>query len=172
MKNVLFAVMGLLALSVVPVSGHAAAHRLPGEKCGPAYDTVQIGTTAMADDRQNIIACLETGEKTQDGKDDSEWKAMTSSGGGGLTGGCAAGVYAAKTYYGTIPQPDGWYLYSTNLWGKGCDGKRIKSTSTEGALNGQHPCTAVASPGYVCGESSNASYDNQAVGSVCLCVKK
>lgn len=75
MKNILLGVLGLLALSLVPVSGHA---QMPGDKCG-GDDHVQVGTTRMATDRQNIIACLETGDTTP-GANVSEWKAMTSGG--------------------------------------------------------------------------------------------
>ncbi len=59
----------MLALFAGPLSAHA---ELPGQPCTAA----QIGTTKMADDKQNIIACLKTGDTTP-GANVSEWKAMT-----------------------------------------------------------------------------------------------
>ncbi|QQR68309.1 MAG: hypothetical protein IPI58_05465 [Alphaproteobacteria bacterium] len=58
----------MLALFAGPLSAHA---ELPGQPCTAA----QIGTTKMADDKQNIIACLLTG-KTKPANV-QEWKSFT-----------------------------------------------------------------------------------------------
>ncbi len=55
----------MLALFAGPLAAHA---EMPGQPC----QKVQIGTTKMADDKQNIIACLETGEVPQP----YQWKSM------------------------------------------------------------------------------------------------
>lgn len=55
----------VLALLAWPLSAHA---ELPGQPC----QQEQIGTTKLADDQQNIIACLETGETYQP----YQWKSM------------------------------------------------------------------------------------------------
>ncbi|QQR68234.1 MAG: hypothetical protein IPI58_05070 [Alphaproteobacteria bacterium] len=57
----------MLALFAGPLSAHA---EMPGQPCTAA----QIGTTKMADDKQNIIACLLTGKTAPENV--QEWKDM------------------------------------------------------------------------------------------------
>lgn len=161
-KSILLGVLGLLALSLVPVSGHA---QMPGEKC----ELERLGTTKRADDDQNIIACLKTGDTTP-GANISEWKAMTSSGSGGITGGCFA--------FATSKQPGISILRVSNSWGKGCGYKYRQLESSEFPKNepyspivaamGIDLCKAVEDAGYSCGISSFPGFD----GILCGCVKK
>jgi hypothetical protein len=76
MQKILLSVLGLLALSANPLAAHA---EMPGQPC----QKEQIGTTKMADDKQNIIACLLTGKVAPENV--QEWKSMSSGGGGGPT---------------------------------------------------------------------------------------
>ena len=107
----------MLALFAVPLAAHA---ELPGQIC----QKTQVGTTKMADDKQNIIACLETGNAQQA----YEWKSMTSGGGGGITGGCKASNAG-----------DGRYIVS-EVWGKGCSAGLVDpargASSHQGAVTG------------------------------------
>lgn len=193
MKNALFAVVGLLALSFVPVSGHA---QMPGEKCGGA-DKVQVGATKIATDSQNIIACLLTGN-TAPGANVSEWKAMTSSnnggggssgggssgggssGGGGITGGCdATMVYHESTAPSTYGKYDGYKIKSIeSLWGTGCDmkvlGKVVPYASSFGVPGSPSICHEVALPTYSCGDTYVAPAETvtPSVSFKCICVKK
>ena len=160
MKNALFAVVGLLALSFVPVSGHA---QMPGEKCGGA-DKVQVGTTKIATDSQSIIACLLTGN-TAPGANVSEWKAMTSSnngGGGGGNGGVTGGCFSYATSHrsggvpiaGQPPAPRGqeqlhYYVQPSERWGNGCVNETVMFDNMPSS-----PCQAVASFGYSCGPTA------------------
>lgn len=193
MKTALFAVVGLLALSFVPVSGYA---QMPGEKCGGA-DKVQVGTTKIATDSQNIIACLLTGN-TAPGANVSEWKAMTSSnnggggssgggssggggsGGGGITGGCE---YSVDLAYNSRDVATGYKVKMVyEVWGQGCDrssvGKNIVFNDHYGSS-----CSPVAAPGYACGLSrmdqvslsAASGLDNGYTPSgttACICVKQ
>ena len=194
MKNALFAVVGLLALSFVPVSGHA---QMPGEKCGGA-DKVQVGTTKIATDSQSIIACLLTGN-TAPGANVSEWKAMTSSNnggggssgggssgggdgsssGGGITGGCNA-----LLAYNSTP-PESSYKYTgykvisiSSLWGKGCDMKALNkvvlgNVVRDNTIGSFSLCNEIALPTYSCGASEDFTPDPMGSnGMKCICVKK
>lgn len=118
----------MLALFAGPLSAHA---EMPGQPCTAA----QIGTTKMADDKQNIIACLVTGNVAPENV--QEWKSMTSSG-GGVTGGCFISTLGSVS----------------DRWGQGCN-----STASG---SGTSICKRVAASGYSCGiifadESSSAS---------------
>lgn len=75
MKRIFFALLGLLALAVAPVSGHA---QTPGQSCKDAI----VGTTRMADDKKSIIGCLLTdkGEqvwKSTIGGSSGDWQCVT-----------------------------------------------------------------------------------------------
>lgn len=157
MKTAALVCLGLLALSLVPVSGHA---QMPGDKC----ELERLGTTKRANDDQNIIACLKTGEKTQDGKDDSEWKAMTSSGGGGITGGCSSSFFLKNNFIVNVE----------DSWGKGCSNKKVTVEKSVGpgvlTTYGSY-CKVAADVGYMCGLSNYLGNDFFALG-ICQCVKK
>ena len=139
----------MLALFAGPLSAHA---EMPGQAC----TTAQIGTTKMADDKQNIIACLETGKAAPENV--QEWKAMTSSeSGGGVTGGCYAWNY------------NNGGVSIEHWWGEGC--KPINSSGRATANPGaDHACSAAAKSGYECG----AVYDTGTNNTIfrCLCIKK
>jgi len=154
-KSILLGVLGWLALSLVPASGHA---QMPGEKCG-GDDKVVVGTTRMASDQQNIIACLKTGDTTP-GANVSEWKAMTSSGsGGGVTGGCSL------FYQGSDSQGTTTYQTEPNgNWGKGCRTDLVR-VDYYGLQNGRISfCAQMAAPEYACGPTGDIKS--------CICVKK
>ena len=159
MSKILLGIFGLLAFTAAPLAAHA---ELPGEICA---DNVQVGTTKMADDRQNIIACLETGEKAQNGKEIKEWKAMTSSGGGGVTGGCLA-------WFSYTQPPTG--LNVRGSWGKGCSDKTIpfKTTPNSNGVWGDNYefCKNAQDSGYSCGVVS--LFGNSVGGISCMCSKK
>lgn len=172
MKTALFAVVGLLALSFVPVSGHA---QMPGEKCGGA-DKVQVGTTKISTDSQNIIACLLTGN-TAPRANVSEWKAMTSSnnggggsGNGGMTGGCIFSTAPVSDFRGAITGAK--ISQIIGMWGTGCDkntvGKAIYSDPYGDA------CSQVASSGHDCGVVETTQLDSTGWGAAnrCICVNK
>ncbi|QQR68625.1 MAG: hypothetical protein IPI58_07195 [Alphaproteobacteria bacterium] len=124
----------MLALFAGPLSAHA---ELPGQPCTAA----QIGTTKMADDKQNIIACLETGKAAPENV--QEWKAMTSSGGGGgVTGGC------------TIDHPGNYRV--VGLWGKGCTTNIVPIPNSELSQSYWFPVPK-PEPGYACGPTGRIS---------------
>jgi hypothetical protein len=139
---------------------------LPGQPCQPE----QVGTTTMADDKQNIIACLLTGD-TGLGTYAQEWKSMSS--GGGITGGCDI------TYSSALDSQN--YINIKGTWGHGClpPNRYTSTTCVEpptqyngggelvaegcGAL-----CGMAQLPGYSCGEVSSSSGTPH---SNCACVK-
>ena len=179
MKTALFAVVGLLALSFVPVSGHA---QMPGEKCGGA-DKVQVGTTKIATDSQNIIACLLTGN-TAPGANVSEWKSMTSSnnggssgGNGGITGGCSIrGSWTTDKNLVTTKT-----ITVDKKWGVGCQSGPVTYSYNEvgscPSFTCDQSCDRVQSPGYSCGVSAPMTGGQAGDGSFsyaqehCICVK-
>ncbi|QQR68233.1 MAG: hypothetical protein IPI58_05065 [Alphaproteobacteria bacterium] len=144
----------MLALFAGPLSAHA---EMPGQPCTAA----QIGTTKMADDKQNIIACLETGKAAPENV--QEWKAMTSSGGGGLTGGCTL------AYRPGDRNRVGSSLYVQESWGMGCrkNGASVSMQTT--VLYGSTACNSLAAQGYECGISEKK---DGLESTACLCVKK
>lgn len=151
----------MLALFAGPLSAHA---EMPGQPC----QKEQIGTTKMADDKQNIIACLETGKVAPENI--QEWKSMSSGGGRGITGGCMLGVSGAyvdsqeKRY---VPR----HLYVKESWGMGCS--RRNELRVPVPSSGTHACNSLADQGYVCGMVYWVQYQNstQDVPS-CICVEK
>jgi len=181
MKTALFAVVGLLALSFVPVSGHA---QMPGEKCGGA-DKVQVGTTKIATDSQNIIACLLTGN-TAPGANVSEWKAMTSSnnGGGGGSGGLTGGCFVQTEFiFGKQVPGEGYrgdlkITSISDVWGRGCDVGKLNNTWKNIVLNNGYPspCDLVAASGHACGLVDSGSWGTENVGmgrwGTCICSKE
>ncbi|QQR68629.1 MAG: hypothetical protein IPI58_07215 [Alphaproteobacteria bacterium] len=142
----------MLALFAGPLSAHA---ELPGQPCTAA----QIGTTKMADDKQNIIACLETGKAAPENV--QEWKAMTSSGpGGGITGGCllTSVQRSAKPYAITIDK-----------WGAGC--QAIINGAGQAIIyvrKQRTACNSAAASGYSCG----TIFVEEGGISSCTCVKE
>jgi hypothetical protein len=158
MKKVLLGILlGLLALSAAPLAAHA---QMPGEKC----DLERLGTTKRATDDQNIIACLKTGETAQNRQEITEWKAMTSSGSGGLTGGCHVSVNAATS--SVVDQ----------RWGTGCKppDKVLNSWNPDRGIvyhaeSFKSACSKVAMAGYACGP---VWIDEGMPVTLCLCVKK
>ncbi len=134
----------MLALFAGPLSAHA---EMPGQPCTAA----QIGTTKMADDKQNIIACLLTGKAAPENV--QEWKAMTSSGGGVLTGGCMRSCVSSNKVTKCA---------NNTIWGSGC------SSNCRG-----YYCTPADSitVGYECGYSFFTSSDSGDYGAI-LCIKK
>lgn len=98
-------IIGLaLTLWALPLAAHA---ELPGQPC----TAEQVGTTKMADDRQNIIACLETGN-TKPGANKHEWKAMTAGGEDFKNTSLEGGLYTVNFY------ADGACRYPNPLTGR------------------------------------------------------
>ncbi|QQR68626.1 MAG: hypothetical protein IPI58_07200 [Alphaproteobacteria bacterium] len=140
----------MLALFAGPLSAHA---ELPGQPCTAA----QIGTTKMADDQQNIIACLVTGKAKPENV--QEWKSMSSGGGGGITGGCSI-LYVSTDH-----------MRANSRWGKGCRpfDHNAPGTDKEGIYrftSGSNGiCASAAATGYSCGGSWAGIQG-------CICVKE
>lgn len=137
MRQALFALLGLLALTCVPTSSRA---EMPGEPCGSS----QVGATKLDDSQKNIIACL----KTDDSTNGAVWSAM--SGSGGITGGCKKTIGikgGAPLKTGPLsPQT----TYYTDEWGKGCKNTKtyIPAGTSYQAVDGG------PEPGYACGQFS------------------
>ena len=134
----------MLALFAGPLSAHA---EMPGQPCTAA----QIGTTKMADDQQNIIACLVTGKAAP--QNVQEWKSMSSGGGGGITGGCKIVMSYTRTNYAYKPESI-ISIRMQDFWGIGCDSKLNNTTQkNSGHSYGAVGCKRVTLPGYSCGPS-------------------
>jgi len=157
----------MLALFAGPLSAHA---EMPGQPCTAA----QIGTTKMADDKQNIIACLLTGKAAPENV--QEWKAMTSSGGGGLTGGCNASMsqYDASNVNTGPAVRVSILVPPESLWGTGCNPAMNNFHKVvKYAYSGYGICSRVALPDYSCGSTfSTSNDDGKARHEWCQCIKK
>lgn len=152
MRKVLLGILGLLALSAAPLAAQA---EMPGEKC----ELERLGTTKRATDDQNIIACLKTGEKAQDGKEIAEWKAMTSSGGGGITGGCFL--------IGFVQTTKGAAAAVVERWGQGC-----KPDDYAGHIYLNGPGVATCGRAAVSGYSCGMTFADESPSVACTCLKK
>jgi hypothetical protein len=145
------------ALMSVSFPALAITANMPGDPC-PS----QFGVTKLSDDKANIVACLQAS-----GTDTAlVWKATTS-GGGGVTGGCI--VTQTTTFIPTMVG-GGWtgnghsevaYVIS-NKWGYGCKANGTSVTPSQAG-----PC-AISDSGYVCGFNAAVNATSQS----CFCVKQ
>lgn len=109
-----------LAVLAMPIVAHA-------EMAGDTCPLTSVGSSKLADDEKNIIACLKTSDTT------AEWKALTS-GGGGVTGGCVTNSFN----------------FLVGIWGKGCQGNKI----TYGRFGDEQAELRETASGYSCGLTS------------------
>lgn len=137
----------MLALFAGPLSAHA---EMPGQPC----QKEQIGTTKMADDKQNIIACLVTGNVAPENV--QEWKSMTA---GSRTRYSLTCDDWKKIGWGSKDEciKDGrWHLVYVNNNSGGSaygnisnlvdyanSGADVKS-NTSGSVGGSHLCSSIA----------------------------
>lgn len=139
-------VIGLmLAFLAVPLVASAAGQTpLLGTRC----EKERLGTTMRDTDDKNIVACL----ATDDAQQPYEWKSMSSSGSGGITGGCFLhkweGQGPTANLTRQVPEGYGWVTYK---WGKGC-----KENDTVIPIMSTDYMKGIAEPGYDCGGSVNS----------------
>lgn len=147
--------ISLLAVLGVAMPAHAATSFIAGTSCSE----MDVGTTHIDDNNQNIVACLlDTDKKTK------VWKSMTSSGGGGMCGFlvlAALGSYAydfdgKMSLVGSPPDVTG-HLRSTTYY----QNRDLTAVIINTYCNGS---SLIYNAGNSCGADCNITYTDYRLG--------